>query len=65
MDAHVWCWVKFLKTFYFFKYMPFEDDPPHRFSQFLLFWLYKQYLKCPLQLFMWGIKVYYFFPLIF
>jgi len=30
------------KNLLLFKYMPFEDDPPHRFSQFLLFWLYKQ-----------------------
>ena len=25
------------KNLLLFKYMPFEDDPPHRFSQFLLF----------------------------
>jgi len=30
------------KNLLLLKYMPFEDDPPHRFSQFLLFWLYKQ-----------------------
>jgi len=25
------------KNLLLFKYMPFEDNPPHRFSQFLLF----------------------------
>ena len=31
-----------LKYLILFKYMPFRDDPPHRFSQFLLIWFYKQ-----------------------
>ena len=30
------------KNLLLFKYMPFEDDPPHHFSHFLIFWLYKQ-----------------------
>ena len=45
MDAQICSYGRSLKNFILFKYMPFRDDPPHRFSQFLLIWFYKQVEK--------------------
>ena len=42
MDAQICSYVEVNKNFILFKSMPFRDDPPHRFSQFMLFLFYKQ-----------------------
>jgi len=37
MDTQICSSVEVLKKLYFIEYMPIRGDPPHRFSQLLLF----------------------------